>query len=101
MKKSKRVFCSVVLLAATMAVADEADRKVKTRVDPEYPEIASKMNLHGAVRLKVWIAQDGTVERVEYIGGHPLLAESAVKAVKRWIYERASRESTVAVEIKF
>jgi hypothetical protein len=38
---------------------------------------------------------------VEYIGGHPLLAESAVKVVKTWKFESASRETTELLEIKF
>jgi outer membrane biosynthesis protein TonB len=38
---------------------------------------------------------------VEYIGGHPLLAESAVTAVKNWKFEPASRETTELLEIKF
>ena len=44
---------------------------------------------------------DGTVRRLEYIGGHPLVAESALKAVKGWKYEAAPKESTTAVELKF
>jgi len=59
------------------------------------------MNLHGTVRLKIWINPDGTVRRLEYVGGHPLLAESALKAVKGWKYEPSSRESTTVVELKF
>jgi len=38
---------------------------------------------------------------LEYIGGHPLLAESALKAVKGWKYEPTGRESTAVVESKF
>jgi len=59
------------------------------------------MSLHGTVRLRVWVTPQGTVRKVEYIGGHPLLAESAVKAVKDWKFEPASRETTELLEIKF
>ena len=40
------------------------------------------MSLHGTVKFKVLIAPDGTVRSVECVGGHPLLAESALKAKK-------------------
>jgi len=66
-----------------------------------YPAIALQMSLHGTVRLRVWVTPQGTVRKVEYIGGHPLLAESAVKAVKDWRFEPASRETTELLEIKF
>ena len=35
------------------------------------------MNLHGTVKLKIWISNDGSVRRLEYVGGHPLLAQAA------------------------
>jgi outer membrane biosynthesis protein TonB len=41
------------------------------------------------------------VRRLEYIGGHPLLAESALKAVKIWKYQAAAQESTTIVELRF
>lgn len=59
------------------------------------------MSLHGTVRVRIWIAPDGSVRRLEYIGGHPLLAESALKAVKEWEFESAPKESTQIVEVKF
>jgi TonB family protein len=59
------------------------------------------MALHGTVKLRVWVAADGSVRRLEYIGGHPLLAESALNAVRNWKYEASSKESTEIVEVKF
>jgi outer membrane biosynthesis protein TonB len=53
------------------------------------------------VKLKVWIGPDGTVRRLEYVGGHPLLATSALPAVKKWKYQPGPGESTSQVEIKF
>jgi len=59
------------------------------------------MNLHGTVKVKVWINSDGSVRRVEYIGGHPLLAQAALKAVKNWKYDLGAKETTSQVEVKF
>jgi len=96
----KHIFLCVVLMINSANAADQ-DRKLVRREEPEYPSIAAKMSLHGTVKLKIWINADGTVRRVEYIGGHPLLAESGLKAVKGWKYEPSSKESTTAVELKF
>ena len=90
-----------LILSCGFLVAGDTDRRVVTRAEPEYPEIARKMQLRGTVKLKVWIRADGDVTRVEYIGGHPLLAESAVNAVKKWKFEPASGETTMQIELKF
>lgn len=100
MKNARRIILVVLLLVACGWAADES-RKIVHHEDPEYPQIAAKMSLHGTVKLKVWIAPDGSVRRLEYIGGHPLLAESAIKAVRLWKYERAEKETTDVVELKF
>ncbi|HKN33793.1 MAG TPA: energy transducer TonB [Terriglobales bacterium] len=101
MTRIKHILLSMVLIAGGVSASAQTDRKVARRDDPEYPEIARKMNLHGAVKLKVWINPDGAVRRLEYIGGHPILAESALKAVKNWRYEAASKESNTVVVLKF
>jgi TonB family protein len=101
MKKLTKILACVILLAGGLHAADPAERKVVHREDAEYPAIAAKMNLHGTVKLKIWISADGSVRRLEYIGGHPLLAESALKAVKNWKYQPSPQESTSQVEVKF
>jgi general secretion pathway protein A len=54
---------------------------------PEYPEAAQKAHLQGTVRLEAVLAKDGAVASVRVLSGHPLLAESAEKAVARWRYQ--------------
>jgi len=98
-KNKSIVFC-IALLAGTV-YAGELPRKIVYSEDPQYPEVAKKMALHGTVKLRIWIKPDGSVRRLEYIGGHPLLAESALKAVKNWKYVPANQESDMVVEIKF
>lgn len=100
MTRLKHILTCAVLLIGNATAADQ-ERKVVHREEPEYPTIAARMNLHGTVKLKIWISPDGTVRRLEYIGGHPLLAESALKAVKVWKYELAAQESTGIVELRF
>ncbi len=79
----------------------EAARKVKTRVDPIYPSLARKMNLGGSVKVQVTVAADGSIKAAKAIGGHPVLIDSAVDAVKRWKYEPGKEETTTVVEFKF
>jgi len=92
---------SMLLLIGSLAASDSSGRKLVKQDDPEYPPIAAKMALHGTVKLRVWVAPNGSVRRLEYIGGHPLLAESALKAVKAWKFESALKETTEVLEVKF
>lgn len=101
MKKIRHLALSTFLLAASLAASEPAARKLVYKVEPAYPEIASKMALHGTVKVKVWIAPSGDVRRLEYVGGHPLLAESALDAIKNWKFQPAQKESTQIIEVKF
>ena len=79
---------------------DDSSRKIKSKVTPSYPEVAKRMNVSGSVRLEVEVSPTGSVKNVKALGGHPLLIQAAVDAVKQWKYE-AGGDSTVEVEIKF
>jgi protein TonB len=39
------------------------------------------------VKLYALIGKDGTIQTLNVISGHPLLAPAAVEAVKQWIYQ--------------
>jgi protein TonB len=79
----------------------EITRKVKTKVAPEYPELARRMNIVGVVKIQVTVAANGSVKNAKVIGGHPLLADTALEAVKQWRYEPATGETTGLVEFHF
>jgi TonB family protein len=96
----KHILLCMVLMVGGVSAA-QTERKVVRREEPQYPDIAKRMNLHGAVKLKIWISPDGAVRRLEYVGGHPILAASALKAVKNWHYETASKESNTVVILKY
>ena len=80
---------------------DAINRKVKSRVSPTYPEIARKMGLTGTVKFRLTVASNGTVKETKVIGGHPILVNAAMDAVKKWKFETASAETTGTVEIRF
>jgi TonB family protein len=92
---------AVLVAAQTASAQDDPGRKVKTRVAPMYPELARKMNVSGVVKVQVTIAANGTVKSAKALGGHPLLIEPAVDAVKRWKYEPGKDETTTIVQFNF
>jgi protein TonB len=57
------------------------------RVQPEYPPIALVMRLSGTVRLHAVIGTDGRVRELAVLGGNPILAQSALAAVRQWRYQ--------------
>jgi TonB family protein len=76
-------------------------RRAKSRVQPVYPELARKMNLTGSVKVEVVVAPNGTVKDAKVVGGHPVLANAALEAVRKWRFEPAAAESTGIVDFKF
>jgi TonB family protein len=72
----------------------ESSRKLITRVEPVYPATLYANHIGGIVRMKVTIASNGSVESVELLGGNPILGESAVTAVKKWVYVAGPRTKT-------
>ena len=87
--------------SAQNAQNEEMVRRAKTKVQPTYPELAHKMNISGIVKIEVTVAPNGTVKEARVIGGHPVLAQSALDAAKRWRFEAAPAESTGIIDFKF
>ncbi len=81
--------------------AEEGKRKVKTKVAPAYPELAKRMNVVGKVKIEVIITPDGRVKSTRAMGGHPLLVQSCIDAVKEWKFVPAPEETTQVVEFEF
>jgi len=80
---------------------EEILRRAKTKVQPAYPELARKMNLSGTVKIEVVVSPNGTVKDARVVGGHPVLANSALDAAKKWRFEPTSTESTGIIDFKF
>lgn len=101
---------SVVLLATLLVFtpthlrAQESaggSRKVVTRLAPNYPAVAYKMEIQGSVKVEAMVSPNGTVKAVEVKGGHPMLAQAAQDAVRGWKWEPSPKETRELVEIKF
>lgn len=76
-------------------------RRVERTISPEYPQIAQRMNLTGTVQVQARVKADGTVKDVTILGGHPLLADALVRAVKQWKYQPAPKETLETVRFSF
>jgi TonB family protein len=59
------------------------------------------MGLAGIVKIEVLVAPDGAVKSAEVKGGHPVLAQAAVNAVRKWKWEPAAHETRQLLEVKF
>ena len=54
---------------------------------PPYPPLAKAARVQGTVRLRAFIATDGTITNLQLISGPPLLVRAAFDAVARWRYQ--------------
>ncbi|MGA9980347.1 MAG: energy transducer TonB [Candidatus Sulfotelmatobacter sp.] len=86
---------------AQSAQSDEMLRRAKVRVQPNYPDLARKMNITGTVKIEVTVAPNGTVKEARIVGGHPVLSSAALEAAKKWRFEPSPAQSTGIIDFKF
>lgn len=99
------LFAVLAVLAAPRALAQqdhaESTRKVVSKSEPAYPTLARRMGISGTVRIEAVVAPNGNVKSTSVIGGHPLLAQTAVDAVRKCKWEPTSRETKEIVILNF
>jgi TonB family protein len=91
----------VLSLASAQQSVEDSKRKIKTKSNPVMPELARRMNIGGRVKIEVVVAPDGHVKSSRPIGGHPVLVQSCLDAVKDWKFESAPEETTQIIEFDF
>jgi protein TonB len=57
------------------------------KVTPNYPPLAKQARIQGQVVLQAEISKDGTIQNLQLISGHPMLAPAAIEAVRQWRYK--------------
>ncbi len=63
--------------------------------DPEYPEGLRKKKIQGTVILDILVGEDGDVKNVVVKkSADPRLAAEAVKAVKKWRFQPATKDGS-------
>jgi TonB family protein len=85
----------------SLAYGQELDRKVKSKLIPNYPDLARRMNVTGVVRVQVIVSPNGMIKDAKLIGGHPVLANVALDAIRKWRFEPGPQESSGIVEFRF
>src|SRR5579863_7477675 len=87
--------------------ADEMQKLLVHRLDPEYPAAARQEKVQGVILLDVVVGRDGSVLETRALNGPEVLARAAMDAVRWWKFEPYSVqgkpavvETTVAVEFK-
>ncbi len=87
--------------AQSNSAAAASDRKVASKVAPNYPELARKMHIHGTVRVEAVVRPNGAVKTTRVLGGNPVLVDAALDAVGKWKFEAAQAETTEVVQVTF
>ncbi len=80
------LFVLTTTAPALHAQTENNARKLIYRVEPEYPADLKRIGIGGYVRVEATISPSGAVEDATISGGNPVLAEAAVRAVKKWKY---------------
>ena len=87
--------------------AEEMQKLLVHKVDPEYPAAARQEKLQGVILLDVVVGRDGSVLETRALNGPNILAQAAMEALRWWKFEPynvqgkpAVVETTVAVEFK-
>jgi protein TonB len=95
------LFNSLPLAAAQSNDQSSSDRKLISRVEPEYPDALKRLYIGGVVRVEVLVAPNGAVKSTKLLGGSPILGQSTMKAIKQWRYAPAASEETLTVRLEF
>lgn len=95
------VFSSAPAAAAQTYETNADDRKVISRVDPDYPDALKRLYIGGVVRVEVAVAPNGTVKSTKLLGGSPILGQSTMKAIKQWKYAPSATNDTLVVKVEF
>lgn len=80
---------------------EQIARKVKNKVSPVYPDLARRMSISGVVKIQITVDKTGNVKNSKLVGGHPILAQAAMDAVRKWRFESAGDDTTGVVEFHF
>jgi TonB family protein len=90
-----------VAAAAQSYEQTSGERKVLTRIDPEYPDALKRLYIGGVVRVEVVVLPSGSVKSMKLMGGSPILGQSTMKAIKQWKYTPAAAEQVITEKVEF
>ena len=91
----------MVLSFAGLNASAQEGRKLIVQEAPAYPAVAKSIRLTGTVKIQVVVGKDGNIRETKVLGGHPLLVDASLEAIKKWKYAPAQSESTSVLEFNF
>jgi TonB family protein len=67
---------------------DSFSSSIQNYSEPVYPRLAIKRGLQGSIKVKIEVGPDGVPSQVLILktSGHKILDESALSAVKKWVF---------------
>ena len=95
------IFAVILLCALGASVFGQEARKAISKPTPRYPEIAKRMNLVGTVKVEILVGPDGKIKSTNVVGGHPILIDAILVALKEWKYEPAKTETAITLTFDF
>jgi TonB family protein len=100
------ILCGAGILAWTAFLGSSvaqgnSQRKILTRVAPQYPALASRMHVQGTVKIEAVVRANGTVKSTKVLGGSPVLVQAAVEAAQQWKFAVSQNETTEIVYLSF
>ena len=101
MRLTKSLCAAVLLCGLAASASGQEGRRAISKPTPRYPEIAKRLNLVGTVKIEITIGPDGRIKNTNVIGGHPLLINATLDALKEWKYEPAKTESLETLTFDF
>jgi TonB family protein len=81
--------------------ASKAKRRVIVSVQPQYPAVLREGRFEGQVRIAATVLANGSVSKVETLGGNPMLSQFAEAAVKNWKYAPGPAQTVEEVVFNF
>ena len=60
---------------------------------PDLSQPSPKMGIAGSVRIEVLVAPNGSAKSTQILGGHPVLAQAGVEAIRYCKWETATHET--------
>lgn len=101
MRLTKSLCAAILLCTLAASASGQEARKAISKPAPRYPEIAKRLNLAGTVKVEITIGPDGKIKNTNVIGGHPLLINATLDALKEWKYEPAKTETLETLTFDF
>jgi len=92
---------SLRVFAQNSEPAAKPKRKVIVSVQPQYPAVLREGRFEGQVRIAATVLANGSVSKVETLGGNPMLSQFAEAAVKNWKYAPGPAQTIEEVIFNF